>query len=344
MGGHRKSHSLDESCEIDNDTPPKCEPVSLALAAADDELDGDVAVTECLAIQQAMRESQEMVLGHSWYLLSFKWWSIWKNYAMYDDEVTDAASVTTTSGGVTANPSSNGTGTSPANGNSSGKQLLTSGNLDKSIEAACVERPPSIDNSDLLDRKCVAKYSPKPLDLTDATSSTATIPDTDASKADNDNNNNNDNDTTTNNNHVKTTNNDAASDSKSSSSPTSTTEADTSSSTVDDTSSGIGYTLLNDILAKQQLDRMNRLKAELVPGIHYTLVPERVWNLLVSWYGVNYTFCRKVISTGISNALQVEVYPLRMICKMLSPDNLPQFEYVLPQHVLCKQNNDRSID
>jgi hypothetical protein len=113
MGGHRTSHSLDESCEIDNDTPPKAEPAS-DMPAADGQ-DDDAAINECLAIQQAMRESQEMALGDSWYLVSFKWWSVWKNYAMYDDEQVAATSNAAAASGSSA------TGIS---------KLLTSGNLD----------------------------------------------------------------------------------------------------------------------------------------------------------------------------------------------------------------------
>ncbi|GAB2280869.1 ubiquitin-specific protease [Dionaea muscipula] len=51
----------------------------------------------------------------------------------------------------------------------------------------------------------------------------------------------------------------------------------------------------------------------LVEGRDYILLPQEVWDQLLSWYGGGPTLARKVISSGLSHTeLAVEVYPLRL--------------------------------
>ena len=285
----QKRSDLDESCEIDNDNDERDANLSASLRASAKTAAAEAALAdaECTAVQDAMRSSQQMTDGDSWYLLSFKWWTEWKNFAMYGDDDLAAAA---TSSSAAATTSAEATP------------------LDKSIKVS-VERPGPIDNLDLLDVRCRAKLGKGKPDASPSSYDAAT-PSSGAELS-----------------------NGTGASSPSLSSPSingvngengSTDEAASADGACDN---GGAFTLLDSILAKQRAENLQRLKAELVPGIDYTLVPKAVWELLVQWYGVNYTFCRKVISTGVSRTLQVEVYPLRITFTKIGTDTLPSFEY-----------------
>jgi len=132
----QKRSDLDESCEIDNDNDERDANLSASLRASAKTAAAEAALAdaECTAVQDAMRSSQQMTDGDSWYLLSFKWWTEWKNFAMYGDD--DLAAAATTSSAATTSAEA-----TP---------------LDKSIKVS-VERPGPIDNLDLLDVRCRAK-------------------------------------------------------------------------------------------------------------------------------------------------------------------------------------------
>jgi ubiquitin carboxyl-terminal hydrolase 4/11/15 len=54
------------------------------------------------------------------------------------------------------------------------------------------------------------------------------------------------------------------------------------------------------------------LKRNLIEGVHYSILFAQVWSTLVTWYGGGPAIERKLIETGVSKQLVVEVYPLRL--------------------------------
>ncbi|KAF8216853.1 hypothetical protein K438DRAFT_1558345 [Mycena galopus ATCC 62051] len=68
------------------------------------------------------------------------------------------------------------------------------------------------------------------------------------------------------------------------------------------------------------VDVNGSIRAPLVSGIDFELVPQAAWNDLVSWYGEpKHSLARKVILRGEQKEPSVEIYPLRMTVMRMVP-------------------------